>query len=541
MSIFEFQEFNRWEGFNDLNIATMKLRGSVGDHEGTRQHFERVPAELKEKSLAYLLELSINSLSGKQLKLATELGALDLITSKTSLEVALAIRDSYFMARDFRESGHIELLARLAPEHGEAFAVDTMQAAFNSDIIERRLGLKSFPSAQEKADGFARNLKLMERFIEPRWLKWTSVGNVAFRQMAAQETSTSGDADFSECMTLLSHLETNDLSALMKVVKQDIKERSVLFSSQIDRALRHDFQSFLHSRNESVIFDALVAKPMSVMTSLLTMSPIDLTGLISGTGLGQYAEGRWITESNVNVLADKNLIDLINLFHSRLEADPYFVSNATKPGGIKNPDSPGIPFLLMAPMLNRSGVYVDLKSKYGGTQKLFAFARNMSILEKIDGMEEYISAGVEILTNHMDLRLQNAYKTFSSDKVFGKDIKKPKSDENPDGVDRDYQIRFAAVRLCAEMHQETAKRTEAWEKKHTPYQYLAGKIHDDINCKEALLALVKTYDEATILDALVSYKPGIMPMIEAGVLGRSHMNKLTLKERGKVLENDLGM
>lgn len=541
MSIFEYQEFQDWEGFTELNMAMLRLRGTLGDHDRTKAMFEAVPAELQGQSLAYLLEYSLNSLSRKQFKLATELGAFDLISQKNSVEVALRLRNTVFTSKGEAGDEHLELLAKLAADLGDAFVVDTMHAAFDGDLIEQRLGLKSFPSAQQKADGFARNLKLVERFIEPHVLTSPKVGNIAFRQMAAQETSTSGDADFSECIDIMSRMEATDLKAVAKVLKEDVAGRAVIFAKQIDRALRHDLLALLHSQDEGLIFDALQARPITGLTTLLMLSPGDLTALISGVGLHRYANGKWIGESNLDVLLDRNVLDLINLFNDRLGSDPYFPSNVRKPGGIYKPSSPGIPFLMLAPVLNKHNIFVDLKSKYAGNQPLASLAKAISSLNKVAGMGAYVKAGVEILTENMASKLAYTYKTFSSDKFFGKDIRPHQNAENPDGVSRDYQIRFAAVRICAEMHQQTDKKNVTWEKKYTPFQYLAGKIHKDIDCKEALLELVKSYDEETILDALVSYKPGIMPLIELGVLDRKHMNKLTMKERGKLLEADLGM
>ena len=542
MSIFEYDDFQAWEGFSELNMAMLRLRGTLGDKDAVRAMFETVPSDLKDQSLAYALEYSVTALSGKQLELATELGALNLITPQNSLEVALRIRDCLF-TRTVKESGHVKLLAELAGQHGEAFAVDTMHAAFNPDNVKRKLNLKSFANLQQRADTFVENLGLVERFIDEKWRKSIAVGNVAFRSLSVQETSGAPRGDFTSCLNLVSEYETNDLSAVMNVVKEDIGPRSKLLARQIDSSLRHNFNSMLHTHQEGAIFDALKSRPVSGLSSLITMSETDLCSMISGTGMARYAQGEWLNKHNVDQLADRNFMDLVALFNDRLTSNPYFAAAASQEGGINNPSKPGIPFLLLAPTLIKQGIAVSLKPEFSGGRSaaLDSMAEAIGLVGKIDGMQEYVDAGVTLMSRTMEHKLVHAYKVFSSDKEFGKDILQPKSALVPDGVDRDYQARFAAIRLCAEVHQQADKKTATWEKKHTPFQYFSGDIDSLIKSKKALLTLVKTYDEDTILEALKSYKAGLMPLIEAGVVDRKHMNKLTLKERGQILEQDLGM
>lgn len=542
MSIFEYEDFQAWEGFSELNMAMLRLRGASGDKDAIRPMFEAVPSELKTQALAYALEYSVTALSRQQLELATELGALDLITPKNSLEVALRIRDTLFTARNFRESGHVDLLKELAGQHGEPFAVDTMYAAFNADNVKRKLGLKSFATLQQRADAYVDNLSLIERFVDDKWRKSVAVGNVAFRQMAQQETSGAPRGDFTGCLNLVSDYETNDLASVMKLVEEDIGPRSKQLARHIDSGLRHSFNTLLHTQQEGLIFDAVRSRPASGLTSLITMSESDLATAISGSGMRRYAVGNWINKHNVDQLADRNFMDLITLFNDRLTSNPYFEVNASREGGINNPSNPGIPFLLLAPTLIKKNIAVSLKPEHSsGAATLESMADAIGLVSKIDGMQEYVDAGVTLMNRTMNHKLVQAYKTFASDKEFGKDIRPAKNDENPDGVDRDYQARFAAIRLCAELHQSTDKKTAAWEKKYTPYQWYAGDIDSLIKSKKALLTLVKTYDEETILDAMKSYKAGLLPLMEVGALDRKHMNKLTLKERGQILEQDLGM
>lgn len=543
MSIFDYQDFQEWEGFSELNMAMLRLRGEAGDHLAVKAMFEAVPTELKEQSLAYALEYSVAALSRKQLDLAKDMGALDLITPKNSLEVALRIRDTLFSSRNLRESGHVELLNQLAGQHGEAFAVDTMYAAFNTDTVKRKHNEKGFSSSQQNSDAFLNNLGFIERFIDDKWRKLVAVGNVAFRQFSMREGAVTPGADFTECLNLISEYETNDLAAVMKIVDVDFGNRSQLLARQIDVSLKNCFESVLHTQNEKLVFNALQARPVSGLTSLITMSEADLCGAISGTGMVRYTQDHWINSDNVELLADRNFMDLVALFNDRLTSNPYFEANASREGGINNPSKPGIPFLLLAPTLIKKDIAVSLKPEYSssGSQALDSMADAIGLVSKIDGMQEYVDAGVTLMNRTMNHKLVQAYKTFASDKEFGKDIRPAKNDENPDGVDRDYQARFAAIRLCAELHQSTDKKTAAWEKKYTPYQWYAGDIDSLIRSKKALLTLVKTYDEDTILDAMKSYKAGLLPLMEVGALDRKHMNKLTLKERGQILEQDLGM
>lgn len=545
MSVFEYEELKAWEGFDDLNRSTLKLRGSMGNLEESRALYMSVPDHLKDSAKTYFLELSISGLSKKLLEFAKEVGALDLPHIQESLEVAIRIRDAIFSAKRFSDSGHVELLKGMSGQHGEAFAVDSMAAALSNDLAELRCG-GDWLNAQDKADFFASNLKRVKEFIDPQWMKSADVGNTGFRIFSVESTNQAPRGDFSEVFNLLAEYQADDLSALVKSITKDdnskkgiIAERGALVAKQIDSALDESFASLIKSDEPHDLFKAAMARPAKVMEFLGSMSDKELSRFVMSKSLYLYLNTDWIYEDNEAVLEDRQLIESINQFNDRVCSSPYFEPTFQRSSSLNEPWMPGIPFALLSSKLNELNLHVKLYRDNGGTS-LETFSDAVSALARHESTGSHAAAGLQIIEKDLKLDLIRVYKKISEHEEFGKRVPEPASAANPNGVSKQYQINFAAVRICAELQQPF--QTVATEKKKiTPYAHYIGEIKGSLRSKNALMTLVKSFEEEIIVDALAHYKGGFMPFIEQGILSKKHMNKLSLKDRGKILESDMGM
>lgn len=541
MSIFDYEKFQRWEGFSDFNTATMKLRGATGDRDGLQLMFDGIPSDLKDQARMYLLEFSISSLSKKLLDFATAQGVLDLPDVTTSLELAIRIRDALFTNSRARESGHVELLAQLAPRHGEAFAADTMNAALDRDLAERKVGDRNGSSGMQRAVVFEENLLLAKRFLDGQAFTSTAVGNIAFRNFSVQSENHSPRGDFSKVLDLIIEYPADDLKAVMAVVKSHPHVATAL-ASHIDAGLREDTQTLLRTQGYGTLFQALSARPLTAVSEFIAMREKDLANFASGPMSHTWVMGEWIDESNVRDLDDDLLFNQINLFNQRLTENAYFQAAFQRSESLHKPDSVGIPFILIAEKMKALQMVPNLSmGKYSSRNPVESLADGLLKLSESKRLNEVSATAISIIETEVGRGLCRAYEECYNDEVLGKRMQPPISKEDPSsGVDKDFQQSFMAVRLCAELHQDS-QSTAAGQKKYTPYACNIGDIKGSIRAPKALTVLVKSYDEQTVLNALKDYKAGIMPLIKLGVLNTRHMDKVPLKDRGAFLESEMGI
>lgn len=541
MSIFDYDQLTEWEGFQEFNLATMRLRGANGNSHGLQALYDDIPGPLKVQAKLYLLEFSISSLSRNLLDFAQDQGSLELPQVAGSLEVAIRIRDALFTNQNFKESGHVELLTELAKHHGEAFAIDSMCAALDSDFADRKAGARDGAKSQERADAYTHNLELMKRFLDPVLLNSTAVGNLSFRLFATVSTNHAPRGDFSALLKLVSEYKANDLQAVFQLLKDNEKE-TPKFSKHIDAALRNDFSALLHRQETSVLYKALAARPMTALSQFVAMNESEMVSFISGHLAQIFVMGDWIDKSNLEPLEDQNFHDLMSLFADRLVNNPYFASAFYRSEALNKPSDPGIPFILMAQKLNERRLMANLSpGKYSTSRSsVEELGKRISEVSHLKLVADGASTALKMIDFELSRDLVRAYKKMFEDETLGQKLKAPMADDAPEGADKEYQKRFAAVRICAELHQPK-QTTITGEKKFTPYSYYVGEIKGTLQSKNALLAQVKTYDDATVIEALTHYKAGFKPMIELGVITRKSLDKLPAKERGMFLEHELGM
>jgi hypothetical protein len=539
MGIFSYEDFHdEWAGFNDLNATMFRVREDTADLEPIKAIFRSVPEHLKAQSLAYALEYAINSLSAVKLNLAKDLGAMELITPKNSLQVALRIRDCLFSRNSHSDGDHVELLKDLAADHGLHFAIDTMAAALNSHFAERRYGAKMV-TAQNTFDGYVDNFLLMDRFIDPAFKKSVAVANVGFKAFAQEAFRYSPRPDSSLALKLLAEYDSNDLVAIGTILKEQ-PESGDLLARQIDSGFISKGAQAFKENSDSVI-RAFKVRPLTAISMLDGMTSDELTDFVQSPGLYAYASGAWVEKGNAHVLGNKELISLVDRFNSRLVSSPYFSSVFDRSSELSSPWTTAIPYVLLSKSLADAGIHVDIRrSDSSSSQAVDSLADALDAMEGYEAVVQHRASGLKMLQKELDQSLRRAYREMSADEDLGKRIKEPRTTANPGGVDPEYQRNFAAVRLCAELYQE--RQTVATEKKKlTPYAYFVGDIKGPAASRKALTQIVKSLDEETILDALAHYKAGFRPLIEIGVLDKKHMNKLNLKDRGRFLETDMGM
>ena len=543
MSIFKYGNFKQWERFPEMRKCINRLIGGTSDDSFIRAILPEVPDHLVDEAGIYLLEYAIQRQSKKLLSFVTEMGVLDKPSVKNSLDVAVLIRDTMFTSggNPSADNPFLEILKQTAEIVGEPFAIDSMEAIFNDDFATKRSGATFFASGKEKLDCYTANLNRLISFTSPKYLSSPLIGNIAIKRISGQMSNLDRKDPIEDFLEVLSTLSFDDLSSISKVIKDDPLRRGAFMARQIDAAVCKELPEMKGEFFYNMTF-ALVVKPMNTLMALISMRESELSRFISSGGMEYYLTSKWIYEDNAHIMEDQNFLDLHNLFNQRLLANPFFETVFKRTEGLYKPGSVTVTMAFLSQAIKDHQLPVEMVKTPGGSKNvasrvLKSFAESLALIEKHAKEPEVVQAGRDMMASQLRTNLVNLYVAMANDEDVGKKLKKPGA------VDEDYQFKFMVVRLCAELHQPSQNYTNSALAKIKPIGNFVSDISDmaGLSHKEALLMLVSTYDEATILNALKDYKPGLKPMIELGVLHRKHMSLLPAKERGEMLETAMGL
>lgn len=529
MSIFKYENFTECEQFSEINIACMRLRD---DNESKlRELVAEVPADMRQELSLFLLDYSITRQSGPMLKLATELGVFDIPGVKNNLEIAMAVRDCLFTSSKEPSAGHLEIVRKAADHYGEGFAIDSMSAVYNNEFARIRSGARSFASGQEKLDSYSANLKLFKRFSPARFLASADIGNIGIRHLRAELTNLRKDEPYDNHLKELAALHFDDYVAIANVITENPALHGQCVPHQIDAGVVKGLPEMSRDYLVNLVF-ALKIRPTNTLMTLVTMKESEFSRFVSCDGIYHYLTSQWITKDNAGILQDQNFLDLHELFNNRLLGSPYLGRVFDRNYGLSKPSDISVSFAMMLPALKAKDLYIDLSDKKG----LKSLAESLNLLGDDPRHAEIVQVGREAIRSELSRKVLILYaKMATYDESFAKHMKPV------DQVDKEDQFKLIAVRLCAELHQPDRPLTIAEASKIRPIGQFFGLNDSGFNHKEALLLLVETYDEATILNALKGYKAGIKPLIELGVLDRKHMTLLPAKDRGEILEGAMGL
>lgn len=529
MSILKYENFTECEQFSEINLACMRLRDD--DDSKLRDLVAKVPADLRQELSLYLLDYSITRQSGPMLKLATELGVFDIPGVKNNLEIAVAVRDRMFTSSKEPSAGHLEILRQAANHLGEGFAIDSMSAVYNNEFARIRSDAKSFASGREKLDSYSANLSLFKRFTPAKFLNNPEIGNIGIRHIRFELVNLRDDEPIGNHLKELAELHFDDYVAIANVITSNPELHGKCVPHQIDAGVVKGLAEMSRDYLVNLVL-ALKIRPTNTLMTLATMKESEFSRFVSCDGIYQYLSSQWITKDNAGILLDQNFLDLHELFNNRLLGSPYLGSVFERNHGLSKPSDISVSFAMMLPALKAKDLYIDLSNKNG----LKSLAKSLNLLSDDPRHEEVLHVGREAIRSELSRKVLNLYaKMATYDESFAKHMKPV------DQVDKEDQFKLIAVRLCAELHQPDRPLTNAEASKIRPIGQFFGMNDSGLNHKEALLSLVQTYDEATILNALKGYKAGIKPLIELGVLDRKHMTLLPAKDRGEILEGAMGL
>ena len=528
MGILQFENFSEWNGFSEINLVCMRLQD---DDSKLRVLATEVPEDLRQEFSLYLLNYSITRQSDAMLKIATELGVFEIPGVKHNLEIAVTIRDRIFTQDKAPNEGHLEILRQSAERLGEAFAIDSLSAVYNNEFARIRSKATSFADGTEKLATFTANLKLWKRFTPAQFLLNPDIGNIGIRHIRAEAGNfRSGNADaLYRHLQALGELEFDDFLAIASVIKDDPLKLGNCMPRQIDAGVCQSLPGMSRDVLQNLEL-ALKVRPTNTLMTLVTLSESQFSRFVSYEGVAQYLTIHWLTAENASILQDQNFLDLHELFNNRLLANPYLPSVFERYETLAKPWDVTVTLAMMLPQLKEKGFYVDLSKPYG----LKTLATSLSLLKTDPRHAEVVRVGHESISAQLNRNALHLYAKMVSYESF-KHMKPVSQMEKAD------MFRFVAVRVCAELHQPNNKLRHAEADKIKPIGQFLGMKESGLEHKEALLALVETYDEATILGALKGYKAGIKPLIELGVLDRKHMALLPAKDRGEMLENAMGL
>jgi hypothetical protein len=540
MSIFRYDNFRQWERFSEMTKGITRICGSDSDDSFLRATLADLPEDLVDEAGAYMLEFAIKRFSSKLLGFVTEFGVFERPGMKNNLDVAVMIRDKLFTSGGdiSADNPYLGLLKKASAHYGDAFAIDSMDAVYDDDIAKLYSGASFFASGKEKLDSYTTNLKRLMLFTPPQYLNSRILGNIAIKNVGDQMSNLDKGAQLDEHLELMGQLSFDDLSAICKVIKDDPLTRGAYMGRQIDAAVCKD----LPDMKSDFVFNlgyALEARPMNTLMTLVTMKESEFSLFVSTGVVQQYLLGKWLHAGNAKILEDQNFLDLHDLFNQRLLSNPYFSHVFQRTERLNKPNHVSVTGALVFPALKGKHLDVEMVKSATGSKNiptgvLKSFAQSLDLIAKHCKLPEVIQAGQEMIKDQLAPNLIKLYMLMSKDDIIGKKLKPY------DSVDKEYQLKFAAIRLCAELHAAIPVNNRGLEK-IKPIEHGMGAMDAGVTHKEALLVLVKTYDEATILDALKDYKPGIKPMIELGILSQKHIALLPVKDRGELLENAMGL
>jgi hypothetical protein len=541
MSIFKYDNFKQWERFSEMPKGINRYCGATKDDTFIRATMAELPEHLADEAGVYLLAFAIGRLSKPLLAFVTELGVMDRPSVKNSLDVALLIRDTMFSKQsksEFADSPYLEILKQTAEIYGAAFAVDSMEAVYNDEFAMERTGASFFANGAQKLESYSANLKLFMSFTPPQFLASPDIGNIGIRNISHQIVNFDRKDPLVEHLEILGQLSFDDLSSITKVIKDDSLGRSAFIGRQIDAAVCKDLPDMKSGFVYNLPF-ALEARPMNTLMTLIAMNELELSRFISSGSMESYLTSKWIHAGNAHTMEDQNFLILHDLFNQRLLANPFFERVFQRTESLYKPSFVSVTMAFLSQAIKEKGLAVEMVKAPGGSKNvssgvLKSFAEGLGLIAKHAREPEVVQAGHAMVTSQLRINLINLYVSMANDEDVGKKLKKP------DAVDVDYQFKFMAVRLCAELHQPNQNYTSSALAKIKPIGNFVSDMAG-LNHREALLMLVSTYDEETILDALKDYKPGIKPMIELGVLSQKHIKLLPAKERGEMLETAMGL
>jgi hypothetical protein len=541
MSTFKYDNFMQWERFPEMAKGLNRICGAANEDSFLRATLADLPEHLVGEAGAYMLEFAIKRPSLKLLRFVTEFGVLDRPEMKNNLDVAVMIRDRVFTGGgkfSFEDNPFGDLLKKGAEHYGLAFVIDSMDAVYDDGIALKRSAATFFASGEEKLHSYTDNLKILMEFTPPQYLVSAQIGNIAIKNVAGQINNLDNRELLLKHLEVLGKLNFDDLSAISSVIKDDSLNRSAFLGRQIDAAVCKELPDmkldFFHNLRY-----ALEARPMNTLMTLISMPESQFSTFVSTGGMHQYLLGKWLHEGNAHIMADQNFLDLHDLFNQRLLSNPFFNHVFERTEYLHKPNVVSVTGAFVFPAIREKGLAVDMLKTANGSKKvasgvLKSFAQSLELIAQHCSLPQVIQAGLQMIESQLSPHLIKLYTLMSKDEVIGKKMKPF------DTVDNDYKFKFAAIRLCAELHTANPATNRGLEKLR-PIEHQLDAMDAGVNHKEALLMLVKTYDEATILDALKDYKPGIRPMIELGVLSEKHISLLPVKDRGELLENAMGM
>jgi hypothetical protein len=528
MSILQYDNFNDWDGFRELNLACMRLKD---DDSKLRALVAEVPEDLRQEASLYLLDYSMTQQSAILLKLATELGVFDIPGVKNNLEIAMTLRDRMFTTTEEPSAGHLEILRQSAELFGEGFAIDSISAVYNDEFARQRAGARSFANGKEKLDAYSANLKLFVSFTAPKILANPDIGNIGIRHIRSQIMNfREGDPIGNHLKQLGETLHFDDFVAIANVMTEQPFNFGQHMLRQIDAGVCQGLPRLSLDYLQNLPL-ALKVRPMNTLMSLVTMKESEFSRFVSGDGLFHYLTSSWITKNNAEILKDQNFLDLHDLFNQRLLASAYLPGALVRHEGLERPRTVSVTLAMMLPQLKEKGVRIDLSNEYG----MLTFAQSLALMKGDPKHAEVVRYSHEAIADTLVRDAVSLYARMLNADHLKKHMKPLEL------TDKDERFKLVAVRLCAELHQPRAAHTRAELDRLKPISQLYGETIKGLNHKDALLALVETYDEATILGALKGYKPGIKPLIELGVLDRKHMALLPAKDRGDMLESAMGL
>jgi hypothetical protein len=543
MSVFKYENFKQWERFPEMTKAVNRLIGAMNDDSFLRDALADLPKHLADEAGSYLLEIALRRMSKKMLYFVTKLGVFERPDVKNSVDVAVMIRDAMFSsAGDVSDSNPLfEIIKQTADLYGEAFAIDSMEAVYNDTFATKRSGASFFADGKQKLETYSANLKLLMRFTPSHILESPALGNVSIKHVGAQISNVGDKKELlAEHLELMGQLNFDDSSSISKVLKDDPLGRSVFMGRQIDAAVRKELPGMKSDFVYNLGF-ALQARPINTLLTLMNMQAPEISRFISSGGMAQYLTSKWLYAGNADILKDQNFLNLHDLFNQRLLSNPFFNSVFERTESLYKPSFVSVTHAFLSQAIMEKGLAVEMVKTPGGSKSvssdvLKTFTESLRLIAEYAKLPEVIQAGRDRIEAQLRGNVISLYKSMALDEISGKKLKKP------DTVDQDYQFKFMAVRLCAELHQPRGNYTSAQLTKIMPIGSDFANLRDlGLEHKEALLLLVETFDEATLLDALKDYKPGLRPMIELGVLSRKHIGLLPAKDRGELLETAMGI
>lgn len=526
-----------------MTKAVNRLIGAMNDDSFLRDALVDLPKHLADEAGAYLLKIALHRMSKKMLRFATELGVFERPSVKNSVDVAVMIRDAMFSSAGnvTDDNPFLVILKQAADLHGEAFAIDSMEAVYNDAFALKRSGASFFADGQQKLETYSANLKLLMRFTPEDILESPMLGNVSVKHVGAQMSNIGDKKTFlAEHLELMGQLNFDDFSSISRVLKDDPLGRSVFMGRQIDAAVSKELPGMKSDFVHNLGF-ALQTRPINTLLTLMSMQAPEVSRFISSGGMAQYLTSKWLDAGNADILKDQNFLDLHDLFNQRLLSNPFFNSVFERTESLYKPSFVSVTNAFLSREIMEKGLSVKMVKTPGSSTSVFAdvlktFAESLRLIAEHVKNPEVIQAGRGRIAAQLRDNVISLYISMAQDEVAGKKLKKPET------VDQDYQFKFMAVRLCAELHQPRGNYTSAQLTKIMPIGSDFANLRDlGLEHKEALLLLVETFDEATLLDALKDYKPGLRPMIELGVLSRKHIGLLPAKDRGELLETAMGI